>query len=100
MKSNSFITGFLRSFVIFVAAIAPGSLRAQGDFVYTNNNPAGFAGSNTVSALSVGTNGTLTPIADRSSPWELLPAPVFPSQRWQMLTSTAPTTCFTPVSTT
>ncbi len=63
MKSNSFITGFLRSFVIFVVAIAPSSLWAQGNFVYTNNNPAGQAGSNTVSALSVGTNGTLTPIA-------------------------------------
>jgi len=62
MKSNSFITGFLRSFVVFAVAIAPGSLWAQGNFVYTNDNPAGPAGSNTVSALSVGTDGTLAPI--------------------------------------
>ena len=68
MKSNSFITGFLRSFMIFVVAIAPGSLWAQGNFVYTNNNPTGPAGSNTVSALSVGTNGTLAPIAGSPFP--------------------------------
>jgi 6-phosphogluconolactonase (cycloisomerase 2 family) len=60
MKSNTFITGCVRSFVIFVVAIAPGSLWAQGNFVYTNNNPAG---SNSVSALSAATNGALTPIA-------------------------------------
>jgi 6-phosphogluconolactonase (cycloisomerase 2 family) len=66
MKSNSFITGFLRSFMIFLVAIAPGSLWAQGNFVYTNNNPAGLP--NTVSALSVGTDGTLTPIAGSPFP--------------------------------
>lgn len=65
MKSNSFIGGFLRSSMMFAVAIASGSLWAQGSFVYTNNNPAG---SNTVSALSVGTNGVLTPIAGSPFP--------------------------------
>ena len=63
MKSKRFIAGFRRSIVMLVVAIAPGSLWAQGNFVYTNNNPAGAPGSNTVSALSVGTNGALAAIA-------------------------------------
>ena len=61
MKSHSFIADFLRSFLMFVVAIATSPLWAQGKFVYTNNNPA--VGGNTVSVLSVGTNGALTPIA-------------------------------------
>jgi 6-phosphogluconolactonase (cycloisomerase 2 family) len=68
MKSTRFITDFLHSFLIFVVAIAPGSLWAQGNFVYTNDNPSGAPGSNTVSALSVGTDGTLTPIAGSPFP--------------------------------
>jgi 6-phosphogluconolactonase (cycloisomerase 2 family) len=65
MKSNSFIAGFLRSSVMFVVAIIPDGLWGQANFVYTNNNPAG---SNTVSVLSVGTNGALAPIAGSPFP--------------------------------
>ena len=65
MKFCHFTAGIVCSLAILTVALAPGSLWAQGNFVYTNNNPAG---SNTVSALSVGTNGSLTPIAGSPFP--------------------------------
>jgi len=65
MKSNSLIAGFLRSSMMLVVAIASGSLWAQGNFVYTSNNPVG---SNTVSVLSVGTDGALEPVTGSPFP--------------------------------
>jgi 6-phosphogluconolactonase (cycloisomerase 2 family) len=44
-------------FLVLAALALPGSLRAQGNFVYTNDN---INGSNTVSGFSVATNGVLT----------------------------------------
>src|SRR5712691_4190446 len=46
--------------VLFGFALLSGSLRAQGNFVYTNDD---ITGPNTVSAFSVASNGTLAPIS-------------------------------------
>src|SRR6266487_6690435 len=43
--------------LVLAALALPGSLRAQGNFVYTNND---VNGPNTVSGFSVASNGTLT----------------------------------------
>lgn len=45
------------TFLMFAALALPGSLRAQGNFVYTNDD---IAGPNTVSGFSVAANGALT----------------------------------------
>jgi 6-phosphogluconolactonase (cycloisomerase 2 family) len=49
-----------------VAVLSPGSLWAQGNFVYTNDDQQEVA--NTVSAFSVARNGTLTPVAGSPFP--------------------------------
>lgn len=64
MDRRRFMPGFLRLLAICVV-IASVALWAQSNFVYTNNNPAS---SNTVSALAVAANGTLTPIVGSPFP--------------------------------
>ena len=46
---------------LFGFALLPGSLRAQWNFVYTNDDVPSV-GANTVSGFSVASNGTLTPV--------------------------------------
>jgi 6-phosphogluconolactonase (cycloisomerase 2 family) len=60
MKGSSLILRFLSSFAIFMVAVLPGDLWAQGNFIYTNDDPSFVA--NTVSGFLVDTNGALTPI--------------------------------------
>ncbi len=48
---------------LMLAALAlPGSLKAQGNFVYTNDDIPFFFGPNTVSGFSVASNGTLAAV--------------------------------------
>ena len=57
MKRNDLLPFCNHASLILAALVLPGSLRAQGNFVYTNND---FNGPNTVSGFSVAANGTLT----------------------------------------
>ena len=59
MKRSEGLAFWILASLMLGALVLPGSLRAQGNFVYTNDdNPSG----NTVSGFSVASNGTLTPV--------------------------------------
>ena len=59
MKRSEGLAFWILAFLMLGVLVLPGSLRAQGNFVYTNDdNPSG----NTVSGFSVASNGTLTPV--------------------------------------
>lgn len=60
MKRNGLVPFCTLTSLMLAALVLPTSLRAQGTFVYTNNEPIG---PNSVSAFSVGPAGALTPVA-------------------------------------
>ena len=60
MKRSEGLAFWILASLMLGVLVLPGSLRAQGNFVYTNDdNPSG----NTVSGFSVASNGTLTPVS-------------------------------------